>query len=190
MSTAKKALFVQEYLVDLNATQAAIRAGYSEKTARSQGQRLLTNVDIVTAIAKAKKERADRLEISQDRVALELARVAYADIRKLFKETGEIKDPLELDENTVRAISSVKITKKEIYDQDNGVPLCVEHKYEYKFWDKNKALTELGKHTGVAERSIVEVRTHEELVMEIANQKRAELLARREDHSERPQDAI
>ena len=188
MSTAKKALFVQEYLVDLNATQAAIRAGYSEKTARSQGQRLLTNVDIKTAIAKAKKERADRLEISQDRVALELARIGYADIRKLFKETGEIKDPLELDKNTASAIYSIKFTKKEFHDRDNGSLLFTECNYEYKFWDKNKALTELGKHTGGAERSVVEVRTHEDLVREIAKEKEAKLLARREGRSETLQD--
>ena len=61
--TAKQQMFIDEYLIDLNATQAAIRAGYSERTARSQGQRLLTNVDIHTRIEELKKTRADRLNL-------------------------------------------------------------------------------------------------------------------------------
>ncbi len=64
----KQKQFVREYLIDLNATQAAIRAGHSEKTARLQGQRLLTNVDIAKAIDAAKNERAERTEITADYV--------------------------------------------------------------------------------------------------------------------------
>lgn len=59
----RQKLFIDEYLVDLNATQAAIRAGYSERTARSQGQRLLTNVDIRARIDELMKTRADRLQL-------------------------------------------------------------------------------------------------------------------------------
>lgn len=77
--TEKKRAFVQEYLVDLNATQAAIRAGYSPKTAKSQGQRLLTNVDIQKAIQKAMEARAVRTEITQDMVLEELASVAMGE---------------------------------------------------------------------------------------------------------------
>jgi phage terminase small subunit len=64
----KKLLFVEEYLVDLNATQAAIRAGYSEKTAYSQGQRLLKNVEVAAAIEAAQGDRSERTEITQDMV--------------------------------------------------------------------------------------------------------------------------
>ena len=66
--TPKQAQFVAEYLIDLNATQAAIRSGYSEKTARSQGQRMLTNVDIMAAVAEAQGDRAERTNITQDYV--------------------------------------------------------------------------------------------------------------------------
>ncbi len=66
--TPKQQRFVTEYLVDLNATQAAIRAGYSEKTARSQGQRLLTNVDIAMAIEAGQAKRSERTEVTQDYV--------------------------------------------------------------------------------------------------------------------------
>ena len=66
--TAKRKAFVREYPIDLNATKAAIRAGYSEKTAYSQGQRLLKNVEVADAIQKALAERSERTEITQDYV--------------------------------------------------------------------------------------------------------------------------
>jgi len=62
----KQSRFVDEYLIDLNATQAAIRAGYSAKTAKQQGQRLLTNVDVQEAIQERMNKRAERTEIDQD----------------------------------------------------------------------------------------------------------------------------
>lgn len=70
----KQQAFVREYLLDLNATQAAIRAGYSPKTARAQGQRLLTNVDIAEAIAEAKAKRAKKVELTAAEVIRRLDR--------------------------------------------------------------------------------------------------------------------
>jgi phage terminase small subunit len=64
--TDKQQMFAKEYLIDLNATQAAIRAGYSEHTAKSQGNRLLTNVDVAEAIQKAMDKRADKVETEAD----------------------------------------------------------------------------------------------------------------------------
>ena len=66
--TAKQSRFVEEYLIDLNATQAAIRAGYSEKTAKQIGSRLLTNVDVQAAVSEGQEARAERTEITQDYV--------------------------------------------------------------------------------------------------------------------------
>jgi phage terminase small subunit len=65
---AKQLRFVEEYLTDLNATQAAIRAGYSEKTAYSQGQRLLKHVEISRLIAESREATSERLQITQDYV--------------------------------------------------------------------------------------------------------------------------
>lgn len=73
---AKQARFAQEYLVDLNATQAAIRAGYSEKTAKSQGSRLLTNADVQAAIAAGREKLAERVQVSQEWVLKNLVAVA------------------------------------------------------------------------------------------------------------------
>lgn len=79
--TDRQARFCEEYLIDLNATQAAIRAGYSEKTANEQGVRLLANVSVQEKIAELKAERAKRTEMTQDSVIQELAAVARAEVK-------------------------------------------------------------------------------------------------------------
>ena len=66
--TAKQKRFVEEYLIDLNATQAAIRAGYAEKSASVEGARLLANAKVAVAVAAAQAERSERTEITQDYV--------------------------------------------------------------------------------------------------------------------------
>lgn len=83
--TPKQALFVQEYLVDLNATQAAIRAGYSQDTARAIGCENLTKPDIADAIASAQAERSARTEITQDMVLKELWAIASANPNDLIQ---------------------------------------------------------------------------------------------------------
>ncbi len=93
--TEKQARFVAEYLIDLNATQAAIRAGYSEKTARAAGCRLLAHPDIAASVAEAQEERAERTELSQDWVITQLvenvhrAMIAVAVRDREGNETGE-----------------------------------------------------------------------------------------------------
>lgn len=83
--TDRQRRFVDEYLLDLNATQAAIRSGYSAKTASSQGERLLRNVEVARAVAAAMEERSVRTRLNQDRVLLELGRIAMADTGELVE---------------------------------------------------------------------------------------------------------
>lgn len=83
--------FVEEYLVDLNATQAAIRAGYSVKTAYSQGERLLRNVEVATAIAAAQADRSKRTRIDADWVLARLGAEVEADLADLYREDGSVK---------------------------------------------------------------------------------------------------
>lgn len=78
--TDKQQRFCEEYLVDLNATQAAIRAGYKQKTAYSQGQRLLKNVEIQQHMAELMNKRSERTGINADFVVEELYKVAKADV--------------------------------------------------------------------------------------------------------------
>lgn len=89
--TPKQNLFVQEYLLDLNATQAAIRAGYSARTAKQQGARLLTNVDVSSALTEAQAERSQRTKIDADWLLLRLAEEAEADVADLYAEDGTLK---------------------------------------------------------------------------------------------------
>ena len=90
--TEKQKRFADEYLTDLNATQAAIRAGYSEKTARSIGQRLLTKVDIQKYIQERLKERQERFEITQEMIVNELCKLGFAEVdTELLKPSDKIK---------------------------------------------------------------------------------------------------
>lgn len=135
--TARQARFVAEYLIDLNATQAAIRAGYSEKTALQQGPRLLGNVGIAEAIASAQEKRAKRTEITQDRVLAELARVGFADLRKAVAWDGErvlLKNSEEIDDDTALAVS-------EVSQGPNGIKI--------KLHDKLAALDKIARHLGM-----------------------------------------
>lgn len=88
---SKQVQFVAEYLLDLNATQAAIRAGYSEKTAYSQGQRLLKNVEVQAALSSAQSDRSERTKIDADWVLSRLADEADADIADLYAEDGSLR---------------------------------------------------------------------------------------------------
>jgi len=157
--TPKQEAFVREYLIDLNATQAAIRAGYSADTAGSQGHDLLKKPEIVASIANAQAKRSARTEITQDMVIRELAKIGFADMRKLLKwtgnqprmdldaaeESGEVEisaanfirlfDSDELDDEIVGAISEISQTR------DGALKV--------KLHDKQAALVNIGKHLGM-----------------------------------------
>ncbi len=89
--TPKQARFVEEYLIDLNATQAAIRAGYSERTANEQGAQLLAKLSIQAAVAEAMAARSERLKIDADWVLTRLTHEVTADLAEMYAESGELK---------------------------------------------------------------------------------------------------
>lgn len=139
--TKKQQLFVDEYLIDLNATQAAIRAGYSVDTAREIGCENLTKPNIQEAIAKAMAERSKRTGVNQDRVVLELARIAFVNIEDVVDtDTGEILPNASKDD--LACIESVKF--KESYSDTGSMT-----EREVKIASKMKALELLGKHLGM-----------------------------------------
>lgn len=145
--TERQQRFVDEYLVDLNATQAAIRAGYSPRTANEQGARLLTKVSVQNAIQEAKKKRARRVEITQDRVLLEYARLAFFDPRKLFAENGKPKDISELDDDTAAALVGLDVMEE--YSGTGESRVFMGYTKKYKLANKLGALDSLGKHLGM-----------------------------------------
>lgn len=146
--SAKQERFVEEYLVDLNATQAAIRAGYSQRTANEQGARLLANVSIAAAIAEAKQARSERTQVTADRVLLELARIGFSDVMQHYEvdEGGRLVLTADAPDGASAAVASIK-RKTRTFTKDDETE--VTHEIEYKVWDKNTALANIGKHLGM-----------------------------------------
>lgn len=154
--SVKQKRFVDEYLIDLNATQAAIRAGYSAKAAKVIGHENLTKPNIAEHIAQRMAARSARTQITQDMVLQELANIGFADIRKAVKWSPSMGEMLvpgdgdelvsvqtngvmlipsdEIDGSTARAISEVAQTR-------DGIKI--------KFHDKLTALISLGRHLGM-----------------------------------------
>lgn len=135
----KQQLFCEEYMVDLNATQAAIRAGYSKKTSHSIGAENLTKPEINSYVTELKAKRNARVELKQDEVLKELKLFAYSDITETMELTfTEIKElPVEIR----RMICSFKKTETTF---DGGEKVT----YEIKFVDKMRAFEMLNKHIG------------------------------------------
>lgn len=140
--TPKQAAFVREYLVDLNATQAAVRAGYSEKGAEVQGHRLLSNAKVAKAVQAGMERRAGRVEVKADDVLRELKRLGMSDIANVFDVNGRLLRFRDFPEETRRAVSSIKV-KSFTEPGDDEVEVFTT---EIKLWDKPKALELLGKH--------------------------------------------
>jgi phage terminase small subunit len=152
----KQERFAQEYLIDLNATQAAIRAGYSPRSAKQQGARLLTKDDVQAAIQKGREEAQKRTDISLDRVLHELAIIAFADPRKAVKwGPGVYEETLE--DGTVAKSSGVMLIDSDSLDDDVARTVAevgnTKEGVKIKFHDKLAALEKLGKHLGLADRS-------------------------------------
>ena len=135
--TKKQKRFVEEYLIDLNATQAAIRAGYSPDTAGSIGAENLKKPEIKSRIDKAMAERSKRTGINQDRVLQELARIGFAKITDVVDpETAEIRP--DASDDDLACIQSIKIRPNEFGTER-----------EVKLYDKKSALVDIGKHLGL-----------------------------------------
>ena len=93
--TDKQEMFCREYLIDLNATQAAIRAGYSEKTANEQGAQNLAKLSIQSRISELKAERNDRIDIDADYVLRRLFEIDQMDVLDILRDDGTLK-PISL----------------------------------------------------------------------------------------------
>jgi phage terminase small subunit len=147
----KQLRFVKEYCVDLNGTQAAIRAGFSKKTAQEQSSRLLSKVIIQEEIKKEQSKIEGRIEITQDKVAQEMARVAFADMADFVKidESGMIQaNPLDtLLPGQSRVIRKVK--EHRTIKSDEGEDTILNATYEFELHDKMKGLEQLGRHLGM-----------------------------------------
>lgn len=140
--TKKQQRFVDEYLIDLNATQAAIRAGYSVDTAAVIGCENLTKPNIQSSIAKAMAERSKRTGVNQDRIVEELAKIAFVNISNVV-DTYDCTVLQDASPDDLACIESVKV--KEFPTKDGGTGT----EREVKLASKMKALELLGKHLGM-----------------------------------------
>ena len=140
--TEKQQRFVDEYLIDLNATQAAIRAGYSVKRASEIGYQLLQKTTVQQAISEKMAERSKRTGINQDRILMELARIALLNSANVVNyEDATIKEDALPDD--LAAVASVKVKRFPTKDGGEGI------EREIKFCDKVRALELAGKHVGM-----------------------------------------
>lgn len=145
----KQRRFAEEYIVDLNATQAAIRAGYSAKTAKQQGQRLLTNVDVQRHLSAAQAERSKRTKVDADWVLQRLTEEAKADLADIYDENGNLKPihtwPLIWRQGLVQGVETV--TEKIGYDAEGNPEFAQVRKV--KLPDRSKRIDMIGRHVGV-----------------------------------------
>lgn len=144
--TDKQELFCQNYVVHLNATKAARDAGYSKKTAGSQGHDLLKRPEIQSRIQHLQAKRLQRTEIDQDKVLRQLARLAFSDIKDNFTREGGIVRVEDLSHDASAALTGLKVTKRRTAEVDSEGNPIYEDVIEFKMADKIKSLELLGKH--------------------------------------------
>ena len=153
-----------EYLVDLNATQATIRAGYSKRTAQTQSSRLLSNVMVSAAVSKGKAKQLEKcesnvgeavakgaartlrkLEVTQERVLREVAALAFSSVKELVDADDKLLPISQWSREAAAAVSSVEIAKRHLVAGD-GVR---EDVVKIRLWDKTRSLGDLMKHLGL-----------------------------------------
>lgn len=134
----RRTRFIKEYLLDQNATRAAIAAGYSEQSAHAQGSRLLKNAEVRAKIEEGNDKCNARLDLTAERIKAEIARLAYYDPAAFFNRDGTTKPIHEIDEDSRRAIAGFE--NAELFEgsgEDRGLAGYVK---KFKLSDKNKAL--------------------------------------------------
>lgn len=164
--TPKQARFVSEYLIDLNASAAAKRAGYSPATAVVQGSRLLSNAKVAKAIVEGRQKLAKRAEITQEMVVAELAKIGFADIRKVVvwrsnvavaaPDERSFEDIMDDGPGELRdaIVNQVELIDSDVIDDDTAAAISEISQTDkgglkIKMHDKQAALVNLARHLGM-----------------------------------------
>ena len=134
--------FVEEYLVDLNATQAAVRAGYSERWAGVNADKLLKNTSVAKAVQEGMAARSARTEVTQDWVLRRYVMIAGVDKRQFFYDDGSLKPVSEWTEEMAAAVGSFDAVES----GGEGVPVVLKR---LKFLDGKAALDSIARHLGM-----------------------------------------
>ena len=145
----RRVRFVEEYQVDLNGTQAAIRAGYSARTANPQAARLLANVSIQAALTAAQEARSRRTAITADRVVRELALIGLANMADYMARTAQGDPYLDFSALTRDQAAALQEVTVEDYLDGRGEDARAVRRVKFKLHDKRAALVDLGRHFGL-----------------------------------------
>lgn len=133
--------FVEEYMVDLNATRAAREAGYKVGRDSAKAWELMQRPRVLKAIQRKAEAIQRRTDVKTDDIIKELAALGFSDIRRLFDENGRLKRPEEWDWYTAKAIASIEVVARRNNNADE-----IEYVHKIRFWDKKGSLELLGKH--------------------------------------------
>ena len=145
--TEKQKAFVAEYQVDLNATQAAIRAGYSPKNADVIGPRLVGKSWVSEAIKKQTEAALHKAGVRRDKVLTQMARISFHDIRRLYGPDNTLMDVKDFPDDMVPAIAGIETFEE--YQGKGKDREFIGYTKKVKLWDPNPALTNLAKNLGV-----------------------------------------
>ena len=160
----KQLAFVREYAVDSNATQAAIRAGYSEKTAYSQGSRLLKHVEVKEALQARGVAALARLQVTEDMTLQELAVIAFSNIQDFLEWDAEagslvVKPSAQIPRHLAGAIESIEDQVLTTTNKD-GTRTYTRHKQKVKLYNKLDALGKLAEYFGLSDSMAPKVEIH------------------------------
>lgn len=146
--TEQQKKFCREYMKDFNGKQAAVRAGYSAKSANEQGSRLLTNVNVQKFLETLKNKAAEKDEGLADEIVAELKKIGFSDIKKYLDPDNTIKDISKLPPELTTVVESIKKTETEFGDDKTG---GTKTSIQFKLHSKLDALEKLAKYVGLYE---------------------------------------
>lgn|SRR5574343_979281 len=147
VANRKHRRFVEEFLVDLDGTKAAIRAGFKPSNASTRAWSLLRRQDVSEAVSAGQREMSERVEVRQDKVLAEYMAVAFADIGQYFDDHGNLLPLQEIPEMARKAISEIQVFEEYAFSEGERVPIGQTKRL--KFHDKLKALDALGRNLGL-----------------------------------------
>lgn len=147
MLTPKQQAFVDEYVIDLNATQSAIRAGYSPRSAGAISAALLQKHEIQVALKQVQEERSAKTKITAERVLQELARIAFFDPRNMLNADGSPKPIQDLDDDTAAVLAGMDIAEE--YEGSGEDRVFKGYTKKVKLADKVAALNLSMRHLGM-----------------------------------------